>query len=132
MAKRIVDCTVSVNGVSLSTYVSSVDIDETADDHDVTGMTATAHEHLLGLSEDSITLNFWQDYAAAKVDATLQPLQGSNTAFPVVVVTASPDSKTYTMQSKLPNYKPLSGSVGEPNATECSFVCGDGVGVVVS
>lgn len=130
MGKHTVSGTVEVNSVDLTTFVSSVDIDKSADDHDVTGFDATSHEHLLGLSEDSGSLNFWQDYDAASVDDTLSPLQGENTPFPVVVT--EPGGKAWTLQALLPNYKPLSGSVGEPNATECSFVCGDGNGWVES
>lgn len=128
MAKQIVKGTVTVDAVDLTTYVSSVTIDKSADDHDVTGLDAEAHEHLLGLSEDSMTLNFWQDFDAVKVDATLSPLQGENTAFPVVV--EEPGGKTWTLQALLPNYQPLAGAVGEPSATEANFVCGDGNGIV--
>lgn len=128
MAKQIVKGTVTVNAVDLTSHVSSVTIDKSADDHDVTGLDAEAHEHLLGLSEDSGTLNFWQDFDAGSVDATLSPLQGENTAFPIVV--EEPNGKTWTLQALLPNYQPLAGSVGEPSATECSFVSGDGAGWV--
>lgn len=119
---------VSVNSVDLTSHVQSVTTGRAADDHDVTGLDADAHEHLLGLSEDSCTLNFWQDFEAASVDATLSPLQGSNTAFPVVVDIVG--VKTLTMQCLLPEYQDLAGAAGEPSATECSFVCGDGNGWV--
>lgn len=128
MAKTIVNATVEVDGVDLTTHVSSVSIDKSADDHDVTGLGATAHEHLLGLSEDTITLNFWQDFEASSVDETLSPLQGQNEPFEVTVT--EPGGKVWSMNALLPNYSPLSGSAGEPSATECSFVCGDQAGIV--
>jgi hypothetical protein len=118
---------VTVNGVDLTSHVSSVDTDKSADDHDVTGFGAEVHEHLLGLGEHAGTLNFWQDFDAASVDDTLDELQGENEAFPVVVEAGG---NTWTLEALLPNYKPLSGAVGEPSATECSFLCGDGVGWV--
>lgn len=128
MAKTIVKCTVEVNSVDLSDQVQSVTIDRTVDDHDVTAVSATAHEHLLGLSEDTITLNFWQDFEASSVDATLSPLVGSNEAFPITVT--EPGGKSWTMQSLAPSYQPLAGAAGEPSATEIQFVCGDGNGIV--
>lgn len=130
MAKHIIGGTVEVNSVDLSSHVSSVNINKAADDHDVTGLDATAHEHLLGLSEDTMELNFWQDFDAASVDDTLAPLQGENDAFPVVVT--EPGGRVWTLQALLPSYQPLAGSKGEPSATTCSFVCGDGNGVVQS
>jgi hypothetical protein len=130
MGKHIVDARVEVNSVDLSTHCSSVDIDQSADDHDVTGMKAKAHEHLLGLSEDSITLNFWQDFDAASVDDTLSPLQGENDPFPVKIT--EPGGKVWEMDSLLPNYKPLAGSTGEPSATECQFVNGGPDGITSS
>ena len=131
MAKTIVGGVVTVNGVDLSAECSSVEVNQNAEDHDVTGMSASAREHLLGLSDDSMTLNFWQDFAAAKVDATLAPLQGSNSPVAVVVQTGStPGSKKWTMQGLLPNYTPFAGAKGEPSATEAQFLNGDGVGIV--
>lgn len=122
--------TCSVNGTDLSSHVQSVENPKAADDHDVTGIDASAHEHLLGLSEDGCTLNFWQDFDPGSVDDVLSELQGENASFPVVIdVLGGP---TYTMQCLLPNYTPLSGSAGEPSATQCSFVCGDGNGWVES
>ena len=130
MGKHIVDCdVVTVNGVDLASHVSSVDIDMSADDHDVSGMGGDAHEHLLGMSEDSMTLNFWQDFDAGSVDDTLSELQGENEAFPVVVTSGG---KTWTLQALLPNYKPLAGARGEPSATEVQFLNGGPDGIVES
>lgn len=119
---------VSVNNVDLTDHVQNVDNPKQADQHDVTAFDATAHEFLLGLSNDGCTLNFWQDFESGSVDATLGPLQGDNTPFPVVIDVVG--EKTYTMQCLLPNYTPLSGGAGEPSATQCEFLCGDGNGWV--
>lgn len=133
MAKTIVGGIVTIDGVDLSSECSSVEVNQTAEDHDVTGLSATAREHLLGLSDDSITLNFWQDFSAAKVNETLAPLQGENASVEVVLQTGSAvGDQVWTMQGLLPNYTPFSGAVGEPSATEAAFLNADGVGIVAS
>lgn len=120
--------TVTVNAVDLTDHVQNIDTPKSADQHDITTFADRAHRFKLGLSNDGLSLNFWQDFDAAKVDATLGPLQGSNTPFPVVVEIVG--VKTLTMQCLLPNYTPLSGAAGEPSATQCEFLCGDGEGWV--
>src|SRR3972149_4429221 len=85
MAKYVIlDASATVNSVDLSDHVESVEIDIAKDDVDLTAMGATAREHAAGLRDDKITINFFQDFASAKVDATLWPLL-SSTGFTVVL-----------------------------------------------
>lgn len=128
------DISVTVNSVDLSSHVKSVTITEKWDDQDVTGMGAAAKEHLLGIPDASMTIEFFQDFDAASVEATLAPLKGSNTPFPVVVKPTSAavgvSNPSYTMQALLPEYNTLDASVGAPSTTKVSFVNGDQSGIV--
>lgn len=135
MAKTILtDAHITVGGVDLSDHASSVEITTEYEDQDVTGFGSALREHKLGLGDGSITINFFQDFAASSVDATLYPLAGSNTATAIVVKptsgAVSATNPSYTMQGILANYSPLSGSVGEPSATEVTFLNGDTSGIV--
>src|SRR3954471_1505146 len=76
---------VLVNGVDLSNHVSKVTVTDTRDSVDITAMGATSKTITKGLGDASIQIDFFQDFAAAKVHATLQPLIGSSTAVPVEV-----------------------------------------------
>lgn len=125
---------VTVNSVDLSDHVSEVTIETERDEHDVTGMGATNKEKLLGLGDATITLSFWQDFAAGEVDATLWPLSSTDTPFAVAVkptnAAISATNPEFQMTCLLPNYSPLAGSVGEPSATECTFINASSTGLV--
>lgn len=135
MAKHVIrDPEVTVAGTDLSTHISSATVELTSDEQDVTGFQANAREILPGIPDANISLNFWQDYAAGSVDATLQPVYDGGTAVPIVVkptdAAVSPTNPSWTMQGVLLNYSPLAGAVGEANATEVSFRNGGTAGVV--
>ncbi len=134
MAKEVIrNPTIEVNATDLSTHVSSVTVESTTDEVDVTGMKAAAKEILAGIPDATITLNFWQDFSAASVDATLQPIYDAKEPVPVVVTrpdAAVGERQSWTMQGTLLSYSPLAGAVGEASATECSFRNADSSGIV--
>lgn len=128
------DISVTVNSVNLSDHVKSVTINEKWDDQDVTGMGAQAKEHLLGIPDASMTIEFFQDFDVGSVNATLGPLKGSNSPFPIVVkptsAAVSASNPSYTMQALLPEYTPLDASVGAASTVKVGFVNGDQSGIV--
>ena len=127
MAKHVLtNVKTMANAVDLSDHVESVEVNVNVEDVDVTAMGATAREHLAGLRDDAITLNFYQDFAAAKVDATFWPLIGS-TPFTVVITpvnaAVSSTNPSFTASCILLTYSPLAGSIGEANKTSISLPC---------
>src|SRR6266516_1829844 len=76
---------VSVNSVDLSDHVSKVTIEDLRDQVDITAMGATNKAYTKGLGDAKVTVDFFQDFAAGKVHATLQPLIGSSTGFALEV-----------------------------------------------
>jgi activator of 2-hydroxyglutaryl-CoA dehydratase len=126
MAKTILrNASITVNGVDLSNHCSQVEVDTKFDEVDVTGYGANAKEILLGIGDGNISATFFQDFAAGSVDATLFPLAGSNTPFVVGVkgekAVKSATNPEYKMEAVLPDYKPLSGSVGAASTTQITF-----------
>lgn len=135
MAKTILrDCTITVNGTDLSNHISSVEINQEKDDVDLTAFTSAMKEHGVGLGDGTIVLNFFQDFAAASVDAVLYPAFAAGTPIPVVVrgtaAAVSATNPKYTMQGLLMNYSPLAGAVGEASQTQVTFQNGDPSGIV--
>jgi len=127
MAKVILtDAAVTVNGIVLSDHVRSVSISMESDEVDVTGMGATAKERLLGIRDDKFEVEFYQDFAAGSVDATLAPLVGVNTPFPVEVKptsgAVSATNPKYTANCVLKSYSPLDGSVGDASTMKVTFL----------
>jgi len=128
------DISVTINAVDLSDHVKSVNIDEKWDDQDVTGMGAGAKEHLLGIPDATMTIEFFQDFDVGSVNSTLSPLKGSNTPFEIVVkptsAAVSVSNPSYTMQALLPEYTTLDASVGAASTVKVGFVNGDPSGIV--
>lgn len=126
MAKIVLkDCSITIDAVDLSDHISSVTIETTFDEVDVTGFGSTYKEILQGLGDATITLSVFQDFAAASVDATLWPLSQSGEGFVVVVkptsAAVSATNPSYTMTGVLLNYSPVAGAIGEASTTDVSI-----------
>ena len=114
-----------VNSVDLSDHVRSVTIETTDDDVDITAMGATAKAYAKGLGDANITVEFLQDFAAAKVDATLWPLKSGSSTFTVGVrpvnAARSTTNPEYQITAMLFGYNPLDGGVGDASTTSVTF-----------
>jgi hypothetical protein len=122
------DAYISVNGVTLSDHANSVTVEDTRDEVDITAFGASNRAVTKGLGGGSITVTFFQDFAAGKTHATLQPLIASTTPVTVEVrATSAARSATNpaaVMSGLLMNYNMLSGGVGEASTIEASFING--------
>jgi hypothetical protein len=126
--------TISVSGVDLTDHASSVVVEGTGDEVDVSTFRASGSEYrswLVGLRDATITVTWFQDFAAGEVDATLFPLWGSNTPFVVFTkptdAAISATNPAYTLTAAImPNYSPLNASIGEASSTETVFRCAPG------
>lgn len=126
MAKIVLrDARIEVNGVNLSDHCSEVSIETSRDEVDVTAFGAANKEILTGLGDATITATFFQDFAAASVDATLWPLSSTTTPFTVKVrptsAAISATNPEYSMSALMFDYAPIAGSVGEASSTEVTF-----------
>lgn len=81
----------TINSVDLSDHCSSVSLNVSYDDIDVTAFTHDIRQRVSGLGDGQFTATLWQNYDAAKTYATIQPLVGTTTA-----VTLEPDSVAAT------------------------------------
>lgn len=116
---------VSVAGTDLTNHVKSVTINQQVDDVDVTAFGAVSKAHMPGLRDDSIELEFFQDYAAGSVDQTLNPLLGSAAGGTVIIIaggtTPSATTPSYTMVGSPYTYNPIDGSVGDASMNKVTF-----------
>jgi hypothetical protein len=116
---------ITVNGVDLSDHMTACSVESTRDLNDVTAMGATSKVQAVALGDAKITATFLADYAAGKVDATLQPLSVTQTPFTVEVRPVnggrSATNPGYTLSAILPNYNPISGSVGDAVKVDVEF-----------
>jgi hypothetical protein len=98
-----------VNSVDLSTHIDQCTIEQMYADVDVSTFGTTSKLHAAGLSDNKVTLNFLQDYAAASVDATIFPLVGLTTSVSVQPVSGATSTvnPVYTFTAVVLQWKPL-------------------------
>jgi hypothetical protein len=109
------DAFVSLNSVNLSSLVRQVTLTYSAELQDDTAMGDTARSRIGGLKDWSLSIEFFQDYAAAQVDATLFSLVGSTFAVEVRPTSAAAGATNpkFTGTGILESYQPVGGTVGE-------------------
>ncbi len=109
------DASVTINTVDLSDHVKSVTLNYAADMNDDSAMGDTTHSRIGGLKDWSLDVEFQQDYASSKVDATLFPLVG--TTFTIIVrpvsSSVSATNPNFTGTGILESYPPIAGAVGD-------------------
>ena len=124
---------VIINGVDLSDHVSKVTLTDNRNPVDITAMGAVNIAVTKGLGDGKVSLDMFQDFASAKVHATLQPLIGSTTPVSVEVrpvnAARSATNPAFLMQGLLMTYPMLDGKVGDANSATYEFVNGAQAGV---
>ena len=105
----------TVNAVDLSNLVSSVTINRTFDELEVTAMGDSGHKFVKGLEASSITIDFFNDEATSKTLQTLNSTWGTSTTVTVkqTSATTSATNPLYTMSCLVNNITPINGAVGD-------------------
>ena len=103
-----------INSINLSDHISSITIDTKDDIVETTGFGSSAKTRVAGLVDNSVSIEFMQDFASANVEATIFPLLGSTTTVVVSPTSASVSSTnpTYTFTALVSEWQPLKGQIG--------------------
>lgn len=117
MAKLVLtNAYVTINSVDLSDAIASVTLSTSRDAVETTAFGSTgARTRVAGLIDNSVTLEFHQDFASGEVEATIYPLLGTATAV-VVKPNGSVTGATnpsYTFNALVTEWTPVNGAVGE-------------------
>lgn len=133
MAFVMTDALVIVNGVTLSDQANSVTVTDERTSVDVTPFGAVNVVVTKGLGDGTFSITFFQNFAAGKVHATLQPLISSTTG---VVVEVRPTSAARSatnpaalMTGLLFNYNFLDGGVGDASEITAEFKNASSAGI---
>lgn len=118
------DASVTVNSVDLSDHVKSVTLNYGARMEDDGNMGDDTEINLAGIKTWSVSIEFSQDYAASKVDATLFPLVGA-AAFPLAFrptsAVASATNPEFSGNAVLSSYPPMGGAWGDHHKASADF-----------
>lgn len=106
---------VTVNSVDLSDHVTSITLNRTFDELEVTAMGDSGRKYVKGLEASSITLDFLNDTATGEVLQTLQAAWGTNVTVVVKQTSAavSATNPSYTMTCLVNNTTDINGAVGD-------------------
>jgi len=112
----LTDAKITINSVNLSDHIASVTLTTSLDVVETSAFsTSAAKTRVAGLQDNSVALEFHQDYVTSNVEATIYPLLGTTTTI-VVQPTSSAvgaTNPTYTFTALISEWTPLNGAIGE-------------------
>jgi hypothetical protein len=99
----------------LSDHIASVSISTSFDIVETTSFGQTSKTRIAGLADNSVTLEFHQDFASGSVESIIYPLLGT-----AITIKVKPDAGTtattnpqYAFSALVSEWTPLNGAVGE-------------------
>ena len=123
----LTDAAITINSVVLSDRANQVTLNFEIEAVEVTAFGNTGRAFVGGLQNNTIDIEFHQDFAATETEATIFPLVGTTTTVVVSPTSGSvgEDNPTYTITGTyLAAHTPVSGTVGELATTSLSFTGG--------
>ena len=123
----LTDADITINGVVLSDKANSVTLTFEIDSVESTTFGSVGHKFVGGLQNNTCDIEFMQDFAASKVEATIYPLVGTTTTVTVrgSSTATSATNPLYTLSGTfLASHTPVAASVGEMAMTSLSFTGG--------
>ena len=99
----------------LSDHVASITLNTSYDIVETTSFGSTAKTRIAGLQDNSVTLEFHQDFASGSVESIIYPLLGTAITIKVkpAATTTSATNPQYSFSALISEWTPLNGSVGE-------------------
>ena len=125
---------VTVNAVDLSSLVSSVTINRSFDELEVTAMGDSGHKFVKGLEASSITIDFFNDPESNKTLQTLNNQWGNSVTVTAKQTSAStaPTNPLYTMSCLINNTTPINGAVGDISTQSVTWTVNGTIAVTTS
>jgi hypothetical protein len=117
---------IKINSVDISDHVSSVTLSQIFDELEITALGDTAHKFTKGLEASTLSIDFFNDFAAAQVTPTLQAAYGTTVTavlLPVKGTAVSASNPLYTVSILINNLTPINGDVASINNASISFTC---------
>jgi hypothetical protein len=115
MAKLVLtNPSITIGGIDLSDHINNVVLDTKYDIVETTSFGSTAKTRVAGLQDNSVTLDFMQDFGASSVEATIYPLLGTATTIVIkpVAGTTTTTNPQYTVSAVVAEWTPLKGTIG--------------------
>jgi hypothetical protein len=121
MAKLVLtNAYVVLASTDISSYVSSVSLSTTYDVVETTAFGDTARKRIAGLADNSISIEFHQDFASGALEELIYPSDATSKLGTAVAMeirpvntTVGPTNPKYTFSALLTEWTPVNGALGE-------------------
>jgi hypothetical protein len=121
MAKLVLtNAYVVLASTDISSYVSSVSLSTTYDVVETTAFGDTARKRIAGLADNSISLEFHQDFASGALEELIYPSDATSKIGTAVAMEIRPVNTTvgatnpkYSFSALITEWTPVNGAVGE-------------------
>ena len=115
--------TLTIGGVDLSDHMTSASLEINYDDVETTAFGDAVRTRIAGLGDAPLNVTFNLDFAASEVDATLNGLAGTATAFVFKPTSASVGSTnpSYAGSALVTSLTPISAEVGSLSTASVSW-----------
>ena len=113
-----------INAIDLSDHVTSVTLNQTADELEVTAMGDAAHKFVKGLESATLTVSFLNDQGAASVLDTLSDAFGTTVPWKLLQdkdAAVAATNKLFTGDILVNNLTPINGAVGDMATQDITF-----------
>jgi hypothetical protein len=123
-----------VNSVDLSDHISGITLNQKFDELEVTAMGDTFHHFVKGLESGTCMVDFFNDLATGKTNATLQAAYGTTVTVVAKATSAavSATNPTYTFSVLVNNLTPINGKVGDISTQSITFTINSAIAYAIA
>lgn len=117
---------VKIATVDISDHVSSATLTQNFDELEITALGDLSHKFAKGLESSTLTLDFFNDFAASQITTLLQTNYGTTVTavlIPVKGTAVSATNPLYTVSILINNLTPINGDVASINNSSITFTC---------
>ena len=117
---------VKIASTDISDHVSSATLSQTFDELEITSLGDRAHVFTKGLEANTLSLDFFNDFAASQITTLLQTNYGATVTavlIPEKGTAVSATNPLYSVSILINNLTPISGDVASINSASISFTC---------
>lgn len=117
---------VKIATVDISDHVSSATLTQNFDELEITALGDLSHKFAKGLEASTLSLDFFNDFAASQITTLLQTNYGTTVTavlIPVKGTAVSATNPLYTVSILINNLTPINGDVASINNSSITFTC---------
>lgn len=126
---------VKIASTDISDHVSSATLTQNFDELEITALGDLSHKFVKGLEASTLSLDFFNDFAASQITTLLQTNYGTTVTavlIPVKGTAVSATNPLYTVSILINNLTPINGDVASINNSSITFTCNSTVAYATS